>query len=98
MTTGLAALALMIQAVGAAAFPDDAVRWTYAGDAATYDAATGVLAYSAVPSADVGCGRMVRFVVAGADGGDGGPRLLAVYCERDGAFELLATGEAGTGR
>ncbi|HZR80396.1 MAG TPA: hypothetical protein VFD92_04790 [Candidatus Binatia bacterium] len=85
----LTAVAAFISLIGSQSFPDTPARWTFGElDPVTHDAATGVVAYSAVPSVDVGCGRAVRFVVDAPRG-----IVLAIYCaEDDGTWSLLATG------
>lgn len=81
----MAALALLVQTIGAATFPDDPVRWAMV-DPVTYDRPAGVIVYGAVPSADVGC-RAPRFTV------DVETRtLLAVHClDERGAYRLQVT-------
>lgn len=81
----IAALALLVQTIGAATFPDDPVRWVMV-DPVTYDQAAGVIVYGAVPSADVGC-RAPRFTVDVQTG-----VVLALHCQDErGAYRLHAT-------
>lgn len=83
----MAALALLVQTIGAATFPDDRVTWQLGElDPVTYDQQAGVIVYGAVPSADVGC-RAPRFTV------DVETRtLLAVHClDERGAYRLQVT-------
>lgn len=83
----IAALALLVQTIGAATFPDDRVTWKLGDlDPVTYDRQTSVLVVGAVPSADVGC-TAPRFTVDVRSGA-----VLAVHCLVGDEYRLLASG------